>query len=179
MINNFCILIIGILLISIHPTQITIKNKHFEVVYSLIYNIPIQANYTLTRREVNKGKDFSRLKFHSYHNITSKEYYKTKYDRGHLIPAEDMSYDTIAYFKTYSMLNVFPQNPLINRGIWKSAESLGRNLAKKHGCVKVSIVAIPSKRRLKHGSNIRVPSSLVKVITTCRGKELLNLKVIN
>lgn len=59
----------------------------------------------------------------------STEYSKSGYDRGHLVPAADMAFDSIAMFESFLMSNISPQVPAFNRGIWKKLEELFRGWA--------------------------------------------------
>lgn len=63
------------------------------------------------------------------HDISSKLYIKSGYDRGHLVPARDMQYDSLALVKSFYMSNVSPQLPGFNRGIWKRLENQVRRWA--------------------------------------------------
>ena len=57
----------------------------------------------------------------------------TGYDRGHIVPAEDMSrINATALDESFYTTNIVPQNPDLNRGVWASLEAKGRNLAIKH-----------------------------------------------
>ena len=49
-------------------------------------------------------------------------YAKSGYDRGHLVPANDMKFDTTAMSESFYMTNVVPQNPAFNRGIFRKLE---------------------------------------------------------
>ena len=57
-----------------------------------------------------------------------KDYYRSGYDRGHLVPAADMNFDSTAMSECFLFTNVTPQTPTFNRGIWKKLESLTRSL---------------------------------------------------
>lgn len=57
-----------------------------------------------------------------------KDYTNSGYDRGHLSPSGDMpTPETDA--ETFTMANVAPQVPKLNRGSWEQAESLTRDIA--------------------------------------------------
>lgn len=62
---------------------------------------------------------------------TPADYKGGKYDRGHLCPAADMSFNAKAMSETFYMTNMSPQVPLFNRGIWKELEEHVRDRAKK------------------------------------------------
>lgn len=44
------------------------------------------------------------------------------YDRGHLVPCADMTFNQVAMSETFLMSNMTPQRPSFNRGIWKVLE---------------------------------------------------------
>ena len=69
-------------------------------------------------------------------NLTGKasrknDYKRSGYDRGHLCPAADMSFNAKAMSETFYMSNMSPQVPMFNRGIWKELEEHVRNRARK------------------------------------------------
>ena len=63
----------------------------------------------------------------STNSATLSDYRGAGFDRGHLAPAGDMSFNTTAMSESFYMSNMSPQDPSFNRGIWKALESLVRN----------------------------------------------------
>lgn len=59
-----------------------------------------------------KGRDASKLDF-----------YKSGYDRGHMVPAGDMTFDMTSMSESFYMTNMSPQNPSFNRSGWRKLES--------------------------------------------------------
>lgn len=57
-------------------------------------------------------------------------YAKTGYDKGHLVPAEDMTYSKNALLSTFKWWNCVPQKAKLNRGIWRREEIKIHNLGK-------------------------------------------------
>jgi endonuclease G len=57
------------------------------------------------------------------------DYKKSSYDRGHLCPAGDMSWNAVAMSESFLMSNMSPQVPGFNRGIWKRLEGKAREWA--------------------------------------------------
>lgn len=55
-----------------------------------------------------------------------KQYVDTGFDKGHMAPAGDAS-NTDQMHETFLMTNMTPQNPQINRGVWKILEELTRS----------------------------------------------------
>jgi len=57
-----------------------------------------------------------------------KDYTKSGYDRGHILPSKDRS-DTPEQNKAvFTMLNILPQSPPCNRGPWEKAERFEREV---------------------------------------------------
>lgn len=52
----------------------------------------------------------------------SVDYESSGYDRGHLAPAADMAYSEGAMHASFGYVNISPQKPAFNRGIWKKLE---------------------------------------------------------
>lgn len=64
-------------------------------------------------------------------SATLADYKGSGYDRGHLCPAADMSFNAKAMSETFYMSNMSPQVPMFNRGIWKKLEEHVREWAKR------------------------------------------------
>ena len=58
----------------------------------------------------------------STQSATKADYYKSGFDRGHLMPAYDGSWNKTAMRESFLMSNVSPQRPGFNRGIWYKLE---------------------------------------------------------
>ncbi|RYY82193.1 hypothetical protein EON63_13780, partial [archaeon] len=55
--------------------------------------------------------------------VHPKDYNDSKYDRGHLVPAADFMHQLNAYQATFSMANICPQSPVLNKSFWAKFES--------------------------------------------------------
>ncbi|MDD4609927.1 MAG: DNA/RNA non-specific endonuclease [Bacteroidaceae bacterium] len=62
-------------------------------------------------------------------SATLADYQRSGYDRGHLMPAGDMTMNATAMSESFYLSNMSPQLPAFNRGIWKSLEALVRGWA--------------------------------------------------
>lgn len=49
-------------------------------------------------------------------------YLHSGYDKGHLVPAEDMSWSYASLLSTFNYVNCVPQTPKLNRGKWRVEE---------------------------------------------------------
>lgn len=101
------------------------------------------------------------------------DYKGSGYDRGHLAPAADFTWDSRALDETFYMSNMSPQVPGFNRGIWRQLEEQVRKWAKKNGTVYVVTGPIFEKRPKKIGKNdVAIPSQYYKVILELEGPDV-------
>lgn len=63
---------------------------------------------------------------------TLADYVRSGYDRGHMTPSGDMS-NLAAQQESFSLANVVPQTPKLNRGVWEGIERAVRRLAQDEG----------------------------------------------
>lgn len=104
---------------------------------------------------------------------------KSGFDRGHMCPAEDMSFNQLALEESFYTSNICPQEPTLNRGLWKSLEAKSR---KGHNVIVTGPIFfdyIP-RRELKNG--IRIPDAFFRVIYDLNKKDvecfiILNMKL--
>lgn len=63
---------------------------------------------------------------------TPDDYAGTGYDKGHMSPDGDLSWDPQVEFESFLMTNIAPQTGSLNRGIWKLLETSIRGWAVQH-----------------------------------------------
>lgn len=101
------------------------KNQSLWVAYRLTEN-------NLKTRYINQRVDFETDTELGIGSPEVSDYSGSGYDRGHLVPAADMSWDSIAHLETFLMSNIAPQKRGFNSGIWKEAEKLTRDWVYDH-----------------------------------------------
>ena len=60
------------------------------------------------------------------------DYRRSGYDRGHMTPSGDMP-DEGTQQQSFTLTNIVPQTPQLNRGVWEGIETAVRNLAEREG----------------------------------------------
>ena len=92
-----------------------------------------------------------------------KAFVGTGYDKGHLVSAEDMSFDPDFVNDTYVLINIVPELEEHNRGIWKSLEMKTRKLAITDEIFVASGPIYPTIPELL-SDGTPIPTSLFKII---------------
>ena len=97
-------------------------------------------------------------------SATPDDYKRSGYDRGHLCPAADMSFNAKAMSETFYMSNMSPQVPMFNRGIWKELEEHVRNRARKEKLYVVTGPIFKSNKGAIGKGKVAVPGILLQVV---------------
>ncbi len=145
--------------------------SQFGVFHSGITATPLFVGQRLTADIVRKAEAIDRNDvFHAEPSIPSGEraelahYRGSGYDRGHMAPAADMATDR-ANDESFSLANMVPQNPGLNRGPWADIEHTTRRLATRYGEIYVVTGAAFSGSKLtKIGKRVIVPSAVYKAV---------------
>jgi endonuclease G len=103
---------------------------------------------------------------------TNQDYKGSGWSRGHMCPAGDNKWNRRAMYDSFSLVNVCPQHPKLNSGVWNSIEMDCRKWARKYG--EVYIVCGPVWTKGKHetiGENkVAVPEAFFKVVLCLKGE---------
>jgi endonuclease G, mitochondrial len=108
------------------------------------------------------------------------DYQNSGFDRGHLVPAGDMKFNSVAMKETFFMSNMAPQPPHFNRGMWASLENLIRAWAFNYK--KIWVATGPILRgnmpSIGRSTKISVPSEFYKVILRKHGQSYIGIAFI-
>ena len=111
----------------------------FAVLHSGAVRTSLWSAEHLTRDGVRRARETSRVNtFHADPRLSPDDrseladYARSGYDRGHLAPSGDMP-DPVAQEESFSLANMIPQDPSLNRGLWEGIESAVRQLASRNG----------------------------------------------
>lgn len=151
---------------------VLIDHKYFKIAYNSEKRIAQYVWYVLTADQL-KIKSASRgdkfipdpiLKKKNIPFVVSSEYSKTGFDRGHLAPSADFSWNQEANDLTFVMSNMVPQTASLNRDSWKRLEDQVRRWA--CGEERLTIITGPI---LENGlptlkSGLVIPKKFFKII---------------
>lgn len=164
------------------PNSSLSDNVVARAAYTLSYNpTTLIANwvaYELTAEETDgpwtrQGLCFMPDPNCLYKQADNDDYRHSGYSRGHLAPAGDMKWDSVAMLESFYFTNCIPQDEALNNGKWSQLEMKVRTLAKNYG--KVYVVCGPAfldEDTLRIGHNrVAVPDACFKalLIQTDRG----------
>jgi len=159
------------------PNEIVIiKHAFYEIGFNTKYHLPAWVYYSLTKKHLSlanldrKGSFVKDPYVHS-EQASNEDYSGSGYDKGHLVPCEDMSFSEQAMKETFYYSNCAPQTTELNRGQWKVLEELAREWAVDFG--EAMVVCGPVFKTLmpKMGAHdIPVPDLYYKIIVVHKEK---------
>lgn len=151
--------------------DINIDKKYFNICYNYKLKGALYVSYTLDGSLVDSQNITQRPVFHRENSIPKEyqsdasDYIGSGYDKGHLANDASFDYSLDSLNNTYSMANIIPQNPDVNRYSWIDTEYLERKKAKQYSKVDVIIEVIYNDNPKQIGKNeISVPTGFYKKI---------------
>ena len=153
----------------LYKTDTAIYHTYYSLKYSEQHEQAVWVAYSLTSNQIEKNVERSN-KFRTDPKIFTEsandnDYYKSGYDRGHLAPSRDMSFDSVAQAESFYYSNMSPQTASFNRGIWSRLESSVRAWTAEFDTIYV-VTGPVLKDNLKYiGENkVSVPEYFYKAI---------------
>ena len=146
-------------------------NSGYAELHSGVTRTPLYSAEHLTADRLAQGRGLKRVNsFHADSRLQPSEraeladYARSGYDRGHIAPSGDM-FDPQSQHESFSLANMVPQEPSINRGIWERIESGVRRMAKSKGELFIVTGPLFQGGELKRiGGRVLVPSATFKAI---------------
>jgi len=118
------------------PIRMIRPNPNLEIAFDVRSRTPIYVMEKLSKAtlpERGEGGRKRRPNFFEEKSIEEPEfrsklshYHKSGFDRGHMAPGADFPGDSTQ--DTYTLCNIAPQDPVMNKGIWNSLEEWIRRL---------------------------------------------------
>lgn len=130
-------------------TECPSTTRHEQVVYHKGYTLCFNPNthasdwvaYELTQEETlgewPRSDDFRHDPDIQEQQASHSDYRGTGWHRGHLAPAGDMKWDSVAMSESFFYTNICPQSHALNQGPWQRLENKVRLWAKQYGSVYV------------------------------------------
>ena len=150
--------------------EIVIRHLGYTVSYNNFYKTPNWVAWELTRQET-EGDEERTNKFLPdpelpEPRVTTSDYTRSGYDRGHMAPAADMKWSSRAMKESFYMSNICPQNRKLNRDDRGDLEEPCRKWAEKYGTVHIACGPIYDTKSPKRiGKNrVAVPDRFFKVV---------------
>ena len=116
--------------------EAVVAHKAFTLEYSEEHEQARWVAYLLTRQyvegEVPRTNDFRPDDDVATGSAQLADYRRSGYSRGHLCPAGDMKWDSVAMSETFLLSNMSPQLAEFNDGVWKKCEERVRQWAKQY-----------------------------------------------
>jgi endonuclease G len=156
-------------LLPISTTGQIVKHKYYTLSYSPKNKQAEWVFYLLTKADslgtVKRKNNFRPDPLISSGSASLIDYKNSGYDKGHLCPAADMSFDAQAMSETFYLSNMSPQFPAFNRGIWKKLEDLVRSWSFQDDSLYIVTGPIFIKNKDSIGpDSVTVPGYYYKVI---------------
>ena len=99
-------------------------------------------------------------------SATPADYKGSGYSRGHLVPAADMKWDSLAQVETFLLSNISPQRDSFNSGVWNRMEMQVRRWAEQYDTLYIvtgPLLADGGSGRIG-GNRVTVPTAFYKAI---------------
>lgn len=148
----------------------------FSVLYSDKLKDPVISAQHLTADDVKGSLQLKRKDaFHSEPKVpkqfesTQKDYAKSGYDMGHMTAAGDAR-NAQEQFETFSLANMTPQLPDLNRKAWRMMEEAVRKQVLAEGDAWVVTGMVPGTKTI--GSGVNVPSVIWKAVKAKSGESV-------
>jgi endonuclease G len=146
-----------------------IFHDHFTLSFLSKYKQSEWAAWEVTKTDLRIPNQKRKTFFNEDPKLTSAnlgvfDYRGSGYQRGHLVPAADVAFDTNAIAQSHYMTNMSPQNRAFNNGIWRELEQLTREWAWKYDKINVVTGPIFIEPIQYMKSGVAIPNSFYRVL---------------
>ena len=140
--------------------MLSYAKKHLQAEWTYYQLTP-----NMLQKNVKRSNHFRKDRLLKIKQANVHDYQKSGYDRGHLVPARDMSFSKEAMRESFYLSNIAPQTPNFNRGIWKKLETYVRKKVVKNQKLHIFSGGILKGCQKFIGKNkITVPLEFYKII---------------
>lgn len=99
-----------------------------------------------------------------FQHVTPDDYTGTKFDRGHVCNSKDRTGTEEDNSETFSMANMLPQTPDLNRQVWEQLESYSRTLARQGNELYIIAGGYGTAKIVGRTNRVTVPTNCWKII---------------
>jgi endonuclease G len=146
-------------------------NQEYAVLHSAVTRTALWSAEHLTAEQVEQARGLPRQgDFHPDDRLPPDEraelrdYARSGYDRGHLSPSGDMPTPE-SQQESFSLANMIPQAPDLNRNLWAAIEEAVRRLARDDGSLYVVTGPVFQGTQLQQlRGRVLVPTSVYKAV---------------
>jgi endonuclease G, mitochondrial len=154
------------------PNLVAIDKGYFWLVYEQTHRLARFVEYTVTSQQLQQAFVKRKNRYHSDLNlfhlkippVQPTDYRNTGYDRGHLAPSGDFEWSESANDATFTMANMAPQLPGLNRVAWRALEDQVRKWTCKEQRLRVVTGPVYGAHPKKLKSGVTVPRGFFKVV---------------
>lgn len=101
------------------------------------------------------------------------DYAGTGYDKGHMSPDGDLSWDQQVEYESFLMTNMSPQHGSLNRGIWKLLETSVRGWAvQRNQSYTIYVGGVYNAQDPRIGTGVVVPHGFYKIVINNQTNEV-------
>ncbi|MCX8112306.1 MAG: DNA/RNA non-specific endonuclease [Bacteroidia bacterium] len=148
----------------------TVRHTYYTLCYDEEHEQPRWTVHILEGERLKYGKVGRTQDFRPDPKVFTQsaqlsDYRGSGYDRGHLVPAGDFKWDSVAMSETFYLSNMSPQLHEFNAGIWEAVESMVRSWARQKGRLVVYTGPVLNRVKKRVGkSRVSVPEAYYKVV---------------
>lgn len=143
-----------------------LKRFAYTCSFNPVNKIPNWVAWELTADHADGPYKRGGIKFQEDEGVTTYDYVRSGYDRGHMCPSGDNKWSEEAQQQSFLMTNMCPQVHGLNAGDWNEMEMQCRKWAEEYG--KIDIIAGPVLFKGKHktigSSKVVVPEAFFKIV---------------
>jgi endonuclease G len=122
---------------SINKYDYIVYHKGYTLSFNQVTHSSDWVAYELTKEELDgnwpRSNDFRADPDIQDYQAEYKDYKGSGWHRGHLAPAGDMKWDSVAMSESFYYTNICPQTERLNQGVWQSLENKVRKWTKQYG----------------------------------------------
>lgn len=161
---------------SVVKADVIVNHTYYSISYDTIHHLPKWTIYELNKKMLENKVAERKNKFAPdpyLYRVTQLDidYKNSGFDKGHLVPANDMSFSETAMAESFYYSNVAPQNPSFNRGVWKKLEEQVRKWADQYPIVIISGALISDTLPTIGIHKVSVPYYFYKIVACLSCKE--------